>query len=190
MKWQTRDIVTTPGGVAHLYAVWKSQSSYSVCFHRNDGSSDKVTMTQVILRDNEERLAWMDSEIGWTSFSGAFKGWSESADSRTVKYANGAKVKNLAMNGGTRHLYAVWGVADSVYTVRFHKNDGTGTTCDQMFTVGQAQELLWTGSQLSWIRPGYEFVGWVPWNPDTKSRLCKYVNGQLRAQHRPAEAGS
>ena len=29
-----------------------------------------------------------------------------------VKYANGAEVKNLAMDGGTKHLYAVWRVAD------------------------------------------------------------------------------
>ena len=31
-----------------------------------------------------------------------------------MKYANGAKVKNLAMNGGTKNLYAIWKATKSV----------------------------------------------------------------------------
>ncbi|MBO7482663.1 MAG: InlB B-repeat-containing protein, partial [Kiritimatiellae bacterium] len=103
------------------------------------------------------------------------QGWAETATG-AVKYANGAKVKNLAMNGGTKNLYAIW--KGTEYTVQFHKYDGSGATQNQTFKVGETKSLLWLDSQLKWSREGYEFIGWVPWNPDSKPRLCKYVNGQ------------
>ena len=168
------------GEIIDLWAGWKSSSSYRVCFHRCAGPDDLAKMNQVILRNKEDNLAWMDSQIGWSRKGYTFMGWSESEGSKTVKYANGAKVKNLAMNGGTKHLYAVWR-ADSnfSYKVRFNKYDGTGATSTEMFQFGKEQRLLWMDSQLGWSREGYEFCGWVPWNPESKPRLCKYVNGQL-----------
>ena len=169
------------GATVTLYAGWKSPSSYRVCFHRSAGPDDTTKMNQVILRNKEDTLAWMDSMIGWKRDGYTFVGWDESDKATSVKYANGAKVKNLAMNGGTKHLYAVWRAKDDhkyPYEVRFYRYDGSGETCIQDFQAGTVQSLLWMDSQLGWSRPGYEFIGWVPWNPDTKPRLCKYVNGQ------------
>ena len=169
------------GETIELYCGWKSSSSYRVCFHRCAGPDDLVKMNQVILRNKEDSLAWMDSMIGWKRDGYTFAGWDESDKATTVKYANGAKVKNLAMNGGTKHLYAVWRAKDDhkyPYTVKFYRYDGSGETRTQSFNAGTVQSLLWFESQLGWKRDGYEFVGWVPWNPDTKARLCKYVNGQ------------
>ena len=99
------------GETIDLWAAWKSSSSYRVCFHRCAGPDDLAKMNQVILRNKEDNLAWMDSQIGWKREGYVFKGWAESA-SGAVKYANGAKVKNLAMDGGTKHLYAIWRLAD------------------------------------------------------------------------------
>ena len=162
-----------------LWAGWKSSSSYRVCFHRCAGPDDLEKMNQVILRNKEDNLAWMDSMIGWKREGYTFLGWDESDKAATVKYANGAKVKNLAMNGGTKHLYAVWRANGNFsYKVRFNKYDGSGSTAPEIFRFGVEQRLLWMDSQLGWSRDGYEFCGWVPWNPDTKPRLCKYVNGQ------------
>ena len=169
------------GETIDLWAGWKSSSSYRVCFHRCAGPDDLTKMNQVILRNKEDNLAWMDSMIGWKRDGYTFLGWDESDKASTVKYANGAKVKNLAMDGGTKHLYAVWRAKDDhkyPYTVKYYKYDGSGETRTQSFKAGTVQSLLWMDSQLGWSRPGYEFVGWVPWNPDTKPRLCKYANGQ------------
>ena len=169
------------GETIDLWAGWKSSSSYRVCFHRCAGPDDLEKMNQVILRNKEDSLAWMDSQIGWKRDGYTFLGWDESDKAATVKYANGAKVKNLAMDGGTKHLYAVWRAKDDhkyPYTVKYYKYDGSGATRTQSFKAGTVQSLLWMDSQLGWSRPGYEFVGWVPWNPDTKPRLCKYANGQ------------
>ena len=161
------------GETVHLWCGWKSSSSYRVCFNKNDGSGTKLN--QVILRNKEDTLAWLDSQLEWTRPGYTFKGWAETATG-AVKYANGAKVKNLAMNGGTKNLYAVW--AGKKYTVQYHKYDGSGATKEQTMTMGKAQRLLWMDSQLGWMRDGYEFVGWVPWNPDSKARVCKYANGE------------
>ena len=167
------------GETINLWAGWKSSSSYRVCFHRCAGPDDLTKMNQVILRNKEDSLAWMDSQIGWKREGYTFLGWDESDKASTVKYANGAKVKNLAMNGGTKHLYAVWRAnGNFTYKVRFNKYDGSGSTAPELFRFGVEQRLLWMDSQLGWSRDGYEFCGWVPWNPDTKPRLCKYVNGQ------------
>ena len=169
------------GETIDLWAGWKSSSSYRVCFHRCAGPDDTEKMNQVILRNKEDSLAWMDSMIGWKRDGYTFLGWDESDKATTVKYANGVKVTNLATDGGTKHLYAVWRAnADHKYPykVKFYKYDGSGATREQSFNAGTVQSLLWMDSQLGWSRDGYEFVGWVPWNPDTKPRLCKYVNGQ------------
>ena len=106
------DLVTSYNGslqTVNLYAAWKSASSYRVCFHLNDGTG--VKMDQVVMRNKEEMLALIGSQIGWNRDGYVFRGWAET-EKGAVKYANGAKVKNLATNGGTKHLYAVWRVAD------------------------------------------------------------------------------
>ena len=176
------------GSTVHLYAGWKSPSSYRVCFHYNH--SDLVedydfTMNQVILRNKEDRLAWMDSQIGWTGRDNPFPeyiflGWTDKPDGVEVKYKNGAKVKNLAMDGGTKHLYAKWRFAGAVkYVIRYSKYDGSGETMDQIAWEDEPTRLLWMSSQLGWSRDGYEFAGWAPWKPSGKPRLCKYVNGAV-----------
>ena len=167
------------GGRVDLYAGWKSSSSYRVCFNRNAGPDDTAKMNQVIMRNKETALALLGSQIGWERPGYVFRGWGESAEATAVKYANGAKVTNLAQNGGTKQLYALWrSESTAPYTVRYYKYDGSGETKDQAFKVGTVQSLLWLGSGLGWSRPGYEFIGWVPWKPDTKPCLCKYANGQ------------
>ena len=159
------------GDVVHLYAGWKSSYRYQVCFNRNDGTG--ATMIQVMLRDKDVGLAWKDSQIGWTRAGYSFKGWAESA-SGAVKYANGATVKNLAAAGATKQLYAVWNADQSTYTVRFNKNDGSGSTKDQTFKVGETKNLLWKDSDLKWTRSGYTFKGWA----ETANGAVKYSNGQ------------
>ena len=103
------DLTRTSGAVVKLYPGWKSSSSYRVCFNRNDGTG--VSMNQVIMRNKEDTLALIGSQIGWEREGYVFKGWAET-EKGAVKYANGAKVKNLATDGGTKQLYAIWRVAD------------------------------------------------------------------------------
>ena len=56
-------------------------------------------------------------------------------------------------------------VGDPAYTVRYRRYDGSGETAEEDFECGKTYSLAWLGSMLGWMREGYEFCGWVPWNP-------------------------
>jgi len=47
------------------------------------------------------------------------------------------------------------------YTVRYNKNDGSGTTATQSFEVGEMKALVWLTSGLGWSYSGYSFLGWA-----------------------------
>ena len=64
--------------------------------------------------------------------------------------------------------------AQTTYTVRFNKNDGSGATANQTFKVGETKNLLWKDSELKWTRSGYTFMGWA----ESASGAVKYANGQ------------
>ncbi|MBQ9457561.1 MAG: InlB B-repeat-containing protein [Bacilli bacterium] len=57
-------------------------------------------------------------------------------------------------------LYAIW--TPITYSVRFNKNDGSGTTSTQdgTFTYGTGKTLS-TIASLSWSKTGYSFLGWA-----------------------------
>jgi hypothetical protein len=49
----------------------------------------------------------------------------------------------------------------SIYLVRFHKNDGSGTIEARVFERGKNQTLPWISSGLNWSNPsGKTFLGW------------------------------
>ena len=47
------------------------------------------------------------------------------------------------------------------YTIRFNKNDGTGTAASKSFTYGTKSRLPLVKSGLGWARGGYVFRGWA-----------------------------
>ena len=165
-----RDLVVD-GGMANLYAVWCPSNTYVVTFHRNVPGGDTVEANQWISCGASTTLAWKDSQLGWAPEGYAFLGWAET-EAGPVKHANGAKVKDLAAKGGTKHLYARWQA--NAYTVRLEKNDGSGATCEQQFVYGQGQRLLYLDAQLKWTRPGWTFLGWSK----SKTGAVCFANGE------------
>ena len=113
------------GQTVHLYAVWYGGDSYRVVYHRNYDSSDATTASHRFLSGQSAPLAWKDSQLGWANPSGkTFLGWAETASATTAKWANGATVSNLASQGGTIHLYAVWSAKKAAKAAAMA---GTGT---------------------------------------------------------------
>ena len=68
-----------------------------------------------------------------------------------------------------KQLYAKW--TANTYTVRFHKNDGSGTTANQNFTYGTSNNL----TANTFTRIGYTFDGWAE-NSDGSG--TQYADGQ------------
>lgn len=146
-----------PGKVLHLYAVWQKRA-YNVTFHSNDGRN--MTGNQEFRPGIAKNLLWLDSGLGWTRSGYDFLGWAKSSTGGSV-YENGALVQDVASQGETLHLYAVW--RERKWTVCFHKNDGTGsdTTTSRIFRVGVSERLPWLDSGLRWTRPDFNFKGWA-----------------------------
>jgi len=162
--------------VTRLYAHW-TKLTYSVRFHYNNGGTDTMQAQSVGCGDSRT-LLWKDSQLGWANPSGkTFLGWSTSAASGLVKYANGATVKDLAAAGKTVDLYAVWYDAKTDYIVKFHRNasGSDATVAQQRMKRGVSSALAWKDSGLGWANPsGKAFVGW---GASAGTTLAKYANG-------------
>ena len=139
------------------YAHWEAMT-YFIRFHKNDGSG--TIETRIFAYGKNQTLPWISSGLNWSNPAGkTFLGWSESSTATSITWANGATVKDLTSSGGTIDLYAVWQM--KTYTVRFHKNDGSGTIEARVFERGKNQTLPWISSGLNWSNPsGKTFLGW------------------------------
>ena len=114
-----------------LYAKWEA-NKYTVKFNANGGQGTMAD--QQFTYDQEGTLnANSFAREGYT-----FAGWSETADG-TVKYGNGAKVKNLA-EGGNKTLYAVW-KQNRKYTITFNANNGTDAKAEQVIDFNKEVKL-------------------------------------------------
>ena len=90
-----------------LYAVWRlPPKSYQILFHRNDGSG------MTVLRDFEvgksANLPRAVKDLGWTSSTQTFKGWSYSPMGLQVDLRDGVAVRDLTAQDTVFDLYAVW----------------------------------------------------------------------------------
>ena len=93
-----------------------------------------------------------------------FGGWNTQADGLGTNYAAGATFTIY----GDITLYVKW--VPITYTVRFHKNDGSGVYTDQTFTYNASQPLATN----TFTRDGWYFVGW---STETNGSLI-YADGQ------------
>lgn len=169
---KVKDLVS-PGDVKHLYAIWKPRATaYTITLHRNLNASDTSVTGQIATKGESLSLAWI-TQIGWTRDNYVFAGWGTKADATAISYINGQKVTDLAAPGGVKHLYAVWKLRTSSYTVTFNKNDGSGAKTGKIFGVGETAALVWI-TQVGWTNPGYTFAGW---SKAAGSKIIAYTNG-------------
>lgn len=50
---------------------------------------------------------------------------------------------------------------DGLYSIRFHRNDGTGLSQETLFVYGEKTRMPALRNGLDWVRPNYEFLGWA-----------------------------
>ncbi len=133
--------------VVNLYAVWTWQG-YSVRFDANGGTG--VMDVQTIPIGETHAL----TANGFTRSGFVFAGWALTSNGE-AKYFNCQTVKNLAGQGKTINLYAVWKANTAVARISFNANGGS--VAPQYWDVAK-------GASLSALplptRPGYTFVGW------------------------------
>jgi len=99
-KKKVKNLTASNGKTVTLYAVWK-RNSYTVTFDANGGSGTLQDQTV----NCGEKTALAKNTYKREGFT--FAGWTTKKDG-SVAYKNKAKVKDLAKNGKSVPLYAVW----------------------------------------------------------------------------------
>ena len=152
--WDKTIPSTMPAENMTITAKWTAHT-YTVRFDKNDSAATGTMSAQTFTYDAEQAL----TANAFRKANYTFAGWATSADSTTVAYTDGQRVKNLtATDNGTITLYAVWTQNPQV-TVTFNKNasDATGTMADQTIYSGVATAL----NENAFSRTGYDFAGWA-----------------------------
>ena len=114
-----------------LHAKWEA-NKYTVKFDANGGTGKMAD--QQFTYDQEGTL----NANSFTREGYTFAGWSETSK-ETVKYADKAKVKNLAASG-TKTLYAVW-TQNRKFTIIFNANNGTDAKTQQVIDYDKQAKL-------------------------------------------------
>ena len=168
-----------------------------VTFHKNDGSG--LTVSQIFTigagknkfgykEDGTPKWVRTGQFGSWDRDGYRLLGWSLSPTGTRAKYSiySGVKDEWIRSYGPSVDLYAVWEkVALDEVKVTFHKNDGSGLTVSQIFTIGAGKNKFgykedgtpkWvrTGQFGSWDRDGYRLLGWSLSPTGTRAKYSIY----------------
>ena len=152
-----------------LKALW-IPNTYTVTYNGN-GATSGSTASSSHTYDVAKNL----TTNGFARTGYTFVGWSTSS-SGSVKYSNGASVKNLTeTHGATVPLYAVW--TANKYTVTYNTNGGSTPSPASNSIAYDSNYTLPSNP----TKTGYTFAGWVGKNLFNKSATAYktgyYVRG-------------
>ena len=138
------------------------ESPYTIRFHRNDASDEKVE-TRDFDYGVETHLPSL-AKLGWARRGCDFLGWATSranADAGKVWKKDWAAVASPVAAGETLDVYAVWALKPGSYAIQFIRNDGAGTWRTVGFNYGEKTRMPSLANGLGWARRGYDFKGWA-----------------------------
>ena len=148
-KKSVSNLTTTAGATVTLYAVWQG-NTYYIKYNPNEGTGTMENSTHIY-----GTTSTLTKNV-FTRKGYSFKGWSISASSTTVTYADQANVtKATSTADGVYNLYAVW--QGNTYYIKYNANGGTGTMANSEHTYGTTSKL----TKNTFTRSGYEFKGWA-----------------------------
>ena len=152
-------------GTAKVTAQWTAHS-YTVKF----ATGSTVLAQQDFTYDSAQNLTKLSDmtnvPAALTSNGWSFMGWTDTTGSSTVKYADGASIKNLtATSGGTITLYGIWKrQVDFKYYANNTATTATRTSVDQYYrntnttTAGVSPVTVPTAPSNS--TTGWTMIGW------------------------------
>jgi uncharacterized repeat protein (TIGR02543 family) len=136
----------TEGPTITLYAVWAH--TYTVVYDAGSGSG---FMEDSVLTYSISQNLRINN---FTNPGYGFIGWARFPGGTVVAFTDGQAVLNLAGEGETITLYAVWALT---YTVIYDANGGNGYMENSNFAYGVEQNLRVN----AFTRTGYNFKGWA-----------------------------
>ncbi len=163
-KQSAKNLTTTDGGTAVLYAQWEPET-YTVYYSATEATSG-IMLPQTIEFDNHDTLSHNYYErTDWH-----FTGWNTEPHGGGTAYEDGQDVFNITENKNVT-LYAQW--EHDYYTVKFDKNAATA--------IGEMDdEAIWTNSHyhlplITFTNPGYTFTSW---NTKPDGSGTEYTDGE------------
>lgn len=135
-----------------LYAMWKSQTEYTVSFDYQGGSGETTTSKEVI---QGEAYGTLPSQVFRNGY--IFGGWYTQIDGQGTQITE-TTIFNKTYN---ETLYAYW--IGATATVTFNANLGTGSMDSITSYTGATVDLP---PNTTITRSGYQFMGWSETAPE------------------------
>jgi uncharacterized repeat protein (TIGR02543 family) len=141
----------TPVVNTNLYAMWASQTSYTITYNANNATSGAVASPLTGVTG----LVTLDTNSGALARTGySFGGWNTNAAGSGTNYASGARYTPTA----NVTLYAKWTALTS-YAITYNLNGATGTAPATVNSYALATVTL--SNQGAMVAPaGKTFAGW------------------------------
>ena len=146
------------GTKAHDYAVSNGfryevlpNGAYNICFDKNGAPSGSTEAMLNCKLGKGVKLI----ENGFSKQGYVFDCWNTMPDGTGKKYKNKATVKNIAKEGETLTLYAIW--KPIKYTINFK---GNKSTSGKMSTLKCNYDSSYTFKANAFKKKGYSFVNW------------------------------
>ena len=138
------------------------------------------------------------TSVSWLSVTGTQVHTGTGSGTITVPYSVAANNSSSSRTGtisgtvsGSPFTFTVYqnpGAAQpTTYSIKFHKNDGSGVTALRTFTYGMKTRLPLLKSGLGWARTGYTFKGWATSQANANAK--KIWKGDWAYVQAPVAAG-
>ncbi len=141
-----------------------STSLYNVEYDANGGEG----IMPISVLSNGMTQSLYPNQFTRTGYT--FAGWKLSTESGDVMFQDMQEVTNLAANGETIRLTAIW--IPNIYNIKYDANTGYGITETSIHTYDSSSALTTNG----YSRTGYTFVGW---NTRKDGTGTSYADGAL-----------
>ena len=169
--WQTKDGSTTyqPGQSikisenTNLYGKWikdSEETKPTVWFHVT--SDDTQSWSVELAADKLTFPAYKDGDTEPTRDGYDFLGWADIDGASAPVYNEGDSLEDELSASKTLHVYAVWKIRDTTWTLELKSNGGAGISTDKLSigATADVRSVTFTIPSMTLTRSGFTFIGW------------------------------
>lgn len=159
--------LTMPGKDITLYAIWKEEDTYTLCFDSNGGTGS-LPASEILYADEAASLPF---QVSLKKPAAIFSGWSQDPNAQEAEFTS-VQNSSFFLTQDTV-LYAVYEEVSEV-SVTYDSNGGSGT-------LPQDSNIYQTGDTVtvrfsSLTREHYTFLGW---DTDPYAYVPTYSTGEI-----------
>ena len=145
-------------GELHLFAIWKN-SKYTINFYFGNSEESGYYYGYSQTADTGKLVTLKKDPV--PNQTGILLGWTRTAGSNNVEYANGAKV-DLSAYVNSMNQVALYPIRRSIFEITFDKNADDANISRTSYVYTYGQQIMDKSFAIISVpsRPGYVFSGW------------------------------